>query len=208
MNPEISRRCSSCGASIRERGAMFCPECGKPLPTISLASEEPQAPAPDEIVNSTPTDSVMNATETGESVTASQAGESTDAENSSETESASEQTAPSSSENERPGQPMQPVAASEKRESSIQGGLVKHQPNIARRAHSGVAERTRETFHRASTVARSVIEDEVKRVEKIRQVSSVVIEEASYDPSLRFVLVALVLFIIFIILLVLSKVMG
>jgi len=33
-------------------------------------------------------------------------------------------------------------------------------------------------------------------------------EEASYDPSLRFVLVALGLFIVFIILLVLSKVMG
>jgi len=34
------------------------------------------------------------------------------------------------------------------------------------------------------------------------------IEEAHYDPSLRFVLVALGLFVVFIILLVLSKVMG
>jgi len=50
--------------------------------------------------------------------------------------------------------------------------------------------------------------DNVKRVEKIRQVSTVMFEEASYDPSLRFVLVALGLFIVFIILLVLSKVMG
>jgi len=48
----------------------------------------------------------------------------------------------------------------------------------------------------------------VKRVEKIRQVSSVVLEEAHYDPSLRFVLVALAVFLIFVILLVLSKVMG
>jgi hypothetical protein len=34
------------------------------------------------------------------------------------------------------------------------------------------------------------------------------LEEAHYDPSLRFVLVALGLFFLFIILLVLSKVMG
>lgn len=74
------------------------------------------------------------------------------------------------------------------------------------------AEKTRERLHRASEVARGVtrgvIEEPAKRVEKIRQASTVVIEEASYDPSLRFVLVALGLFIVFVILLVLSKVMG
>ena len=69
-------------------------------------------------------------------------------------------------------------------------------------------ERTRETLHRASNVARGAIEDNVKRVEKIHHVSSVMLEEATYDPSLRFVLVALGLFVLFIILLVLSKVMG
>lgn len=73
-------------------------------------------------------------------------------------------------------------------------------------------EKTRERLHRASEVARGVtrgvIEEPAKRVEKIRQASTVVIEEASYDPSLRFVLVALVLFIVFLVLLVLSKVMG
>src|SRR5689334_21997513 len=55
----------------------------------------------------------------------------------------------------------------------------------------GARERTRETLHRASTAARSAIEDNVKRVEKIQHVSSVMLEEAHYDPSLRFVLVAL-----------------
>lgn len=76
----------------------------------------------------------------------------------------------------------------------------------------GIAEKTRETLHRASAVAsaaaRGVIEEPVKRVEKIRSASSHVIEEASYDPSLRFVLVALGLFVVFLILLILSKVMG
>ena len=69
-------------------------------------------------------------------------------------------------------------------------------------------ERTRETLHRASNIAREAIEDNVKRVEKIHHVSTVMLEEATYDPSLRFVLVALGLFVVFVILLILSKVMG
>ncbi len=72
----------------------------------------------------------------------------------------------------------------------------------------GARERTRETLHRASNVARGAIEDNVKRVEKIHHVSTAMFEEATYDPSLRFVLVALGLFIVFVIVLVLSKVMG
>src|SRR5437763_12479216 len=33
--PEISHRCPACGVSIRDfdEGALFCPECGKPLVT-------------------------------------------------------------------------------------------------------------------------------------------------------------------------------
>src|SRR5712671_5678409 len=33
--PEISHRCPACGVSIRDfdEGALFCPECGKPLAT-------------------------------------------------------------------------------------------------------------------------------------------------------------------------------
>lgn len=72
----------------------------------------------------------------------------------------------------------------------------------------GARERTKETLQRASTMARGAIEDNVKRVQKATHVSTVMLEEATYDPSLRFVLVALALFIVFVILLVLSKVMG
>jgi len=46
------------------------------------------------------------------------------------------------------------------------------------------------------------------RVEKIRKVSSVVIDQAGYDPSLRFLLVAAVLFVLFLVLLIFSKVIG
>ena len=85
---------------------------------------------------------------------------------------------------------------------------VEKAPSHDREERATARERTRETLQRASQRTRGAIEDNVKRVEKIHHVSSVVLEEASYDPSLRFVLVALGLFLLFVILLVLSKVMG
>lgn len=57
--------------------------------------------------------------------------------------------------------------------------------------------------------AHKVHEDGVLgRVEKFRKVSSVMIDQAAYDPSLRFLLVAAVLFVLFLVLLILSKVIG
>jgi len=46
------------------------------------------------------------------------------------------------------------------------------------------------------------------RVQQIRKVSSVVIDQAAYDPSLRFLLVAAAFFILFLVLLIMSKVIG
>jgi len=46
------------------------------------------------------------------------------------------------------------------------------------------------------------------RVEHIRRVSSVMIDQAAYDPSLRFLLVAAAFFILFLVLLIASKVIG
>jgi hypothetical protein len=53
-----------------------------------------------------------------------------------------------------------------------------------------------------------VVENVRERVEKIRRVSSVVIDQAAYDPSLRFLLVAAVLFLLCFVLVILSKVLG
>jgi hypothetical protein len=53
-----------------------------------------------------------------------------------------------------------------------------------------------------------VAENVRERVEKIKHVSSVMIDQAAYDPSLRFLLVAAVLFVLFVLLLILSKVIG
>lgn len=174
MTPEISHRCPSCGVSVRDRDALFCPECGKPLsakPKTTEASDPPDS---------------STQPEAGEIVEVS----------------------PASSVNEAPSPPgTESIQAAT---TSSAATDVKDDPSVPPAHRRG--EKTRERLHRASEVARGVgrgvIEEPVKRVEKIRQASTVVIEEASYDPSLRFVLVALGLFVVFIVLLVLSKVMG
>ena len=106
-------------------------------------------------------------------------------------------------ETQKPAAPVEPALAAADPEMA--------EPKVDKPDESGphgARERTRAGLHRASTAARGAIEDNVKRVEKIHHVSTAMIEEAHYDPSLRFVLVALGLFVVFIILLVLSKVMG
>jgi predicted nucleic acid-binding Zn-ribbon protein len=175
MQPEISLRCSSCGAAVREP-AMFCPECGKPLTKASTKAEPP-------------------ATEISEAASPS----STNSEPSADPEA---QASPASVE----------IAAATADPETV--AKATDTPGESGFGH-GTRERTRERLQRASTAARGAataargaLEDNVKRVEKIHHVSTAMFEEAHYDPSLRFVLVALGLFVVFIILLVLSKVMG
>ena len=104
-DPEIARRCTACGISVRQRAA-FCPQCGNPISQVDTAPTEALiAPPP--------------------------------------------------------------------------------QPQIAKEP-----ERVR------------------GRVDKFRKVSSIMIDQAAYDPSLRFLLVAAGLFLLFLVLLILSKVIG
>jgi zinc-ribbon domain len=57
--------------------------------------------------------------------------------------------------------------------------------------------------------ARDVVEEKLSpRVEKLRQASNVMLEEASYDPSLRFVLVAVVVLVLSLFLLLLNYLLG
>ena len=98
------------------------------------------------------------------------------------------------------------------------------EPEIARRCTScGVTVRDRAVFcpqcgnpvsqtidpAPATPAATPRHHDGVKgRVQKLRHVSSVMIDQAAYDPSLRFLLVAAAFFILFLVLLILSKVIG
>ena len=58
---------------------------------------------------------------------------------------------------------------------------------------------------RMTAAARDVVDEKLSpRVEKLRQASNVMLEEASYDPSLRFVLVAVALILLSLLLLLLN----
>lgn len=177
MTPEISHRCPSCGASLRDREALFCHECGKPLSKDALNAAQPG-----------PADSPSADLALSREAKESQAAETPIAEAVIDTSNEARAMEGKHITKAKDSPPPEKIAA------------LQPAPRIGGK--------TRERLHRASAVARGVIEDEVKRVEKIRHVSTTIVEEASYDPSLRFVLVALGLFIVFVVLLVLSKVMG
>jgi len=184
MQPEILHRCASCGAAMREP-AMFCPECGKPV-AIAAAPDALAQPASETAAADTKTP-----VET------------------------------STSPVDGAGVDDQAVSTPPIVETVATEDLVKHDqkpnpdqedPVSEAELKPGARERAREKLHRAgsaaTSVARHALDDNVKRVEKIHHVSTAIYEEATYDPSLRFVLVALGLFLVFVILLVLSKVMG
>ncbi len=63
----------------------------------------------------------------------------------------------------------------------------------------------RDKVHRATDLAKNVGGDVVQRGHKLREMSSVVLDEAGYDPSLRFVLVAAALFLLFLVMVLLNR---
>ncbi len=63
-------------------------------------------------------------------------------------------------------------------------------------------------MQKATRRARDVQDNALHRVQKVREISTVMLEEASYDPSLRFVLVAGTLFVLFLLIMLLNKLIG
>jgi len=150
-DPEIDRRCSHCGASVRS-SALFCPQCGEPIPHSDSLPDVGDSGQTGQI----PRDSHWDPAETRPLMSISEI---------SETKPLAAAPAPVPPATPSP-QPINP------------------QPTPASR------------------------ERVLGRVDKIRKVSSVVIDQAAYDPSLRFILVAAALFFLFLFLLIMSKVLG
>jgi hypothetical protein len=172
IEPEVSRRCPDCGASIRER-AFFCPHCGR---EIKRAGTDEAAP---------PNDTVIETAKSGD---------------------------------EGPGEALPvnvtaPITAGDRQpdtdtEPPMDFGLPKGntrrpiRPLVVENGNSSTENRG----HRDTVAAREVVGDNfLQRVEKFRKVSSVVLDQAAYDPSLRFVLVAALLFVIFLVILILNE---
>ena len=171
--PEISRRCSSCGASIRD-AALFCPQCGIELPLKTVQRTSPlMAPTLEDTIwepaAETASDLADQPVEPRRAETPKEP-----APNANETRGKVEAAAP----------PVEPSKAS--------AGQV---------ARGAVGAR----IQRATSLARDVEGDVMHRARRVREISSVVLDEAAYDPSLRFVLVAAVLFLLFLIIVLMNK---
>jgi uncharacterized Zn finger protein (UPF0148 family) len=195
--PEIARRCPTCGASIRQV-ALFCPQCGnaqpQPQPHAS-ADAEPQSTSKEtaplqeaEIAASeksmSDTIAIERPQEAAETpghsllMSATIAVEKTD---------------------ETPQAPANPPSMSDT--IAIERPVEKPKAS----ASAGVRKAVGGQLQRANTLARGVEGDVNRRVQKVRQISSVVLEEAGDDPGLRFVLVAAIVFILFLAIVLLNK---
>ncbi len=164
MDPEISHRCSNCGAAIRSR-AQFCAQCGKQVKknksrsNSAVSSAEPkQTKRAEKELKTTPLTPLKPAAEPAK-------------------ESTPNVNAPALVDTLDGKHGLQSVWVDEKQAKK----------------------------HRVKDAAREMVQENVRpRVEKLRKVSNVVLEEAAIDPSLRFVLIAALIFIVFVTVLLLS----
>lgn len=177
MQPEISRRCSACGAAVRA-SATFCHQCGKPANRTGPVSGGLSGERGEE---SRPAEADVGPERAHSAVAAQSAG----GEPASAVAPGKDAGPPAVAvEEHAPSRP--PVDAAESDSSSNSSDPIT----------------TRARLHRA----RGAVEEKLgSRVEKIRQTSSVVLDEAADDPSLRFLLIAVVLFILFLVLLFITR---
>lgn len=106
------------------------------------------------------------------------------------------------------------VAASNASQSFGREESIAESGNVAESATAGTTKpaaqgETRGRIgRRAASVGASVGETVRPRVEKLREASTVVFDEATDDPGLRFVIVAAVLFLLFLFILLFSYILG
>jgi len=194
FEPEIDRRCMSCGASVRKQAA-FCPQCGQML---DQPNEEPDESDQTEAEVIEAQQATHLSTDDGDHDNQEQVNHSSTIQ---EAVAATE-----------PLIVQRPEAdGTEPSVTADEASGYKTQPLFANRtlANASVASLAESKLKRSSTDAATKSDQRVlTRVDRIRKVSSVMIDQAAYDPSLRFLLVAGALFVLFVILMILSKVLG
>ncbi|HEX6729809.1 MAG TPA: zinc ribbon domain-containing protein [Pyrinomonadaceae bacterium] len=227
VEPEIARRCTSCGASVRQRAA-FCPQCGQLLGQKQPESQsDPQTNAVEGLqtqIIAPPSEGL----ETQIIAAPSEAPETQILAAPSEAPETQIIAAPyEGPETQIIVAPSEvPPIASELSDASAMTQTDLVLPEELRSDPAPIVAATqpliRHTIQREPTVSEADIIDPhapdgvrpgvehnlMDRVDRIRKVSSVVIDQAAYVPSLRFLLVAAVLFILFVVLMVVSKVIG
>ncbi|MGH9931637.1 MAG: zinc-ribbon domain-containing protein [Pyrinomonadaceae bacterium] len=175
--PEIARRCPTCGASLREV-ARFCPQCGNAQPDARTRA----AAAPPE------TTSRGTVPLEGTEVEAPQ-------------KSMSDTIAV-----ERPEETPRVPANARSMSDTIAIKRPEETPKTS--VSPNVRGAVGAKLQRVTTLARDVESDVIHRVQKVRAISSVVLDEAGDDPGLRFVLVAGILFVLFLVIMLLNRLIG
>jgi endogenous inhibitor of DNA gyrase (YacG/DUF329 family) len=178
--PEIARRCPSCGASIRDL-ARFCPQCGKQVPARDSSQTQPLVASP---AKEKPPETTAPA---GDSQVEAEKEHGGDSETLSSKES-DKKTQQASSKVAVVKPPASEIPTSPRGQTAL--AAVEAQ------------------IQRAGTLARDVEGDVIHRVQQVREISSIVLDEAGYDPGLRFVLVAVVLFLLFLVIVLLNKLIA
>ena len=192
--PEIARRCQSCGASIRDL-AFFCPQCGKELKTTGeLTQHDPNRDKPSTAVATAP---LNEAPEWKEQLDANRSADKKPKVEAPKTQESKPQ-GPKPQE-PKPPEPTYKNPADRGKGTPNPAGRAKGAPG----AHAFAEARGK--VQRATGLARNVGGDVIQRGQKLREMSSVVLDEAGYDPSLRFVLVAAVLFLLFLVIVLLNR---
>ena len=191
--PVIARRCPTCGASIREV-ALFCPQCGNALPDRSsnetqsadvTAVEEPgQKPDRQGGLSSDPDGALPDRRAPGEALPDGRA---------SATDFSETVAIPRPDVQNEIRSMSDTLAIDNSRETAVDSA----RPRVRGAVGAGL--------QRAGTMARGVEGDVKQRARKVREISSVVLDEAAYDPSLRFVLVAVIVFALFLVIVLLNK---
>ena len=192
MEPEIARRCKSCGAAIRPRSS-FCPQCGVAVVEGSVVDAPPgvfATPAPEKPPQQTLIDPVPNMETVAPAATVA-----------TEAPLQAETPAPLDASGENNAAPVSPIENPPSVNVVAPNTAVA--PGVAPPADAVPGKRQRVT-----AVAREVVDESVRpRAEKLRRASNVVLDEAAADPSLRFVLVATALIILSLLLLLLGRIL-
>jgi predicted RNA-binding Zn-ribbon protein involved in translation (DUF1610 family) len=226
-DPEISRRCLSCGASVRQRAA-FCPQCGQLLvqnqPESQSDSQTNAVKGPETQIIAPPSESLDTQligapAEAPETQIIGAPSESAETQiiappfQAPETQIIafpSEIPPPAPGISDAGAMTQTDLVLPEEMRANSVPVVAETQPLITPtiQRHPTVNETDIITPTPPDGVQPGKEHNLLDRVDRIRRASSVVIDQAAYDPSLRFLLVAAVLFILFVLLMVLSKLIG
>ncbi len=198
MEPEIARRCTKCGAAVRGQ-AKFCPQCRAKMAeslaagqTTADTAAEPAAPPPPAAEK--PMAGAINSTRTF-----------TGEEHLALSDELARQRARVKAADEKNNATMLPNQQ-QKQDLQALAAQVRVELQAKKHKQGAQAERTQGEQERAQAQPQS--EPVPARGARQREVTFMLLDEGQDDPTLRLVLIAIVLFVLFLLILLFSHILG